>query len=175
MTPVPSGSRTDPLAPLVATLLERANREATEVLASADSDAAATLADARAEAQALLAEARAKGEADAADVLAGERARAEREARAVLLAAQRAAHEHAREAARQAVNDLRDDPVYPQLITALRERAEHELGPGATILDLPKGGIEALLGDRRLEFALDGLADDLLDSLGADLAELWAP
>ena len=110
----------DPLAPLVTALIERAKRDAADMLAEADSDAADVLAGARAEADALLADARAKGESDAADVLATERARAEREARAILLAAQEEAHEHVRRAARDAVSDLRDDPVHPQLLAALR-------------------------------------------------------
>ena len=168
-------SQTDALAPLVTALIERAKREAADMLAEADSDAADVLAGARAKADALLAEARVKGESDAADVLATERARAEREARAVLLAAQEEAHEHVRRAARDAVSALRDDPVHPQLLAALRQRATEELGQGTTITELPRGGLQASLGDKHLEFALDGLADDLLDRIGGDLAELWAP
>ncbi len=166
---------TDPLAPLIATLIERAEREAAEVLAQADADAAATVARDRAEAESIRAEARAKGATDAANVLSAERARAEREARALLLAAQQEAHESARRAARDAVCGLKDDPGYPALVAALRARAEAQLGPGARIVELPRGGIAAHADDRRLEFGLDALADDLIDDLGADIAELWAP
>ncbi len=169
--PAPS----DPLAPLITTLIERAEREAAEVLAQADAEAAATVAHARAEADSIRAEAQAKGAADAANVLSAERARAEREARALLLAAQQEAHESARRAARDAVCSLRDDPGYPELVAALRSRAEAQLGPGARIVELPRGGIAAHADDRRLEFGLEALADDLIDDLGADIAELWAP
>ncbi len=175
MSPDHVDAPVDPLAPLVTALIERAKRDAAEVLAAADSDAGATLAGARAEADAVLADARATGASDAAEVLATERGRAQREARAVLLAAQEEAHEHVRQAARDAVSALRDDPVHPRLLTALRERATRELGPGTSIVELPRGGLLASLGDRRVEFSLDGLADDLLDSIGGDLAELWDP
>ena len=175
MSPGHLESPADPLAPLVSALIERATREAAEVLAKADADAADVIAGARAEADALLADARARGESDAANVLATERARAEREARAVLLAAQEEAHEHVRQAARDAVSGLRDDPVHPRLLAALRERATQELGPGTTSVELPRGGLRASLGDKRVEFSLGGLADDLLDRVGGDLAELWDP
>jgi vacuolar-type H+-ATPase subunit E/Vma4 len=165
----------DHLDPLVAALRERAAADAAALLADADADADATLSQARAEADELLAEARAKGDADARAVLAAERARAEREARAVLLAAQRAAHDDLRRAAREAVCGLRGDPAYPALVAALRERALAELGPDATVTELPRGGVAARSGSRRVEFSLGGLADDLVDRLGADVEELWAP
>lgn len=165
----------DPLAPLIATLIERAERESDGVLAQADAEAAATVARDRAEANSIRAEARDKGAADAANVLSAERARAEREARALLLAAQQQAHESAREAARDAVCSLRDDPEYPGLVAVLRARAKAQLGPGARVVELPQGGIAASGGGRRLEFGLDALADDLMDELGGDLAGLWTP
>lgn len=175
MTPRPGGSPDDALAPLTAALLDRAQRQAAELLADADRDAEAAVARARTQAEDQIAAARAKGEADAADVLAAERARAEREARAMVLAAQQAAHQRVRQAAREAISGLRDDAAYPQLLAALRDRARHELGPGAAIVELPSGGIRASSGDRRVEFALDGLADDLLDAVGSDITELWEP
>ncbi len=52
------------------------------------------------------------------------------------------------------------------LVDALRDRARRELGPGATTAELPGGGIEARAGGRRVEYSLDGLADDLLERVG---------
>jgi vacuolar-type H+-ATPase subunit E/Vma4 len=164
-----------PLEPLANALRERANRDAAEGLAQAEEQAAAILAEARARADEVLEQARAAGERDAAALLAGERARAEREARAVLLAAQQDAYLAARAAVRAAVRGLRDDPAYPALLDALRDRARQELGPGASIAELPGGGIEARCGSRRVEYGLDGLADDLLERVGGDLSELWEP
>ncbi len=174
MTPDPAGQTAKHMAPLVAALRDRAAHEAAEVLAAADADVEDIIDRARTEADGLLAQARAKGEADAAQVLAAQRARAHREARTVTLAAQQSAGQEARQAARDAVSALREDPRYPQLLAALRARVEHELGSGATIVELPRGGIRATLGDQHLEFSLDGLADDLLDR-GSDLSELWSP
>ncbi len=174
MTQNLTGQPVEHLAPLLAALRERADRDAADLLAAADAEAEATVAHARAEADALLADARDRGEADAADLLAAEQARAQRDARAVVLRAQEEVYEQARDAARDAVSALREDPGYPKLLATLRARVERELGPQATVVELPRGGIEATLDDRRLEFALDGLADDLLDRSGGDLAELWA-
>lgn len=165
----------DPLAPLVAALHDRATREAADLLAEADTDAQASIDGARAEARRLLAEARAKGAADAAEVLTAEQTRAERDARAVVLGAQTRAYEHARQAARAAVGRLREDPMYADLLAALRARATERLGADVHIAHLPEGGIEATTNDRRLVYALDALADDLLDDMGPDLQELWTP
>lgn len=165
----------DPLAPLVDTLRERAERDAATMLAEADAEAAATLAEARAQADELLGRARAAGRRDAEELLAAERARAEREARTVLLTAQRESYDAARAAVRCAVRALRDDTAYPVLLEVLRARAEQELGPGTTTAELAGGGIEARSGSRRVEYSLEGLADDLLERVGGDLTELWAP
>jgi vacuolar-type H+-ATPase subunit E/Vma4 len=163
-----------PLDPLVAALVDRAGRDAAEVLATAGAEAQEVLRGARAEADALLAEARSQGAADAAVLLAAERSRAERTARGIVLAAQQAAHESARQAARVAVSQLRHDPAYPALVDALRARAHRELGPDVQVSEPAGGGLVAEAGGRRLEFVLADLADDLLESLDRDRAELWA-
>lgn len=164
----------DPLSPLVDALRNGARQQAAALLAEADADAHRTLEAARAEADHLLAQARAEGTAEAAQALAAERTNAERRARAVVLAAQREAFEHARRAARSAVGQLRAEPDYAALLTALYQRAKRRLGPEATITELPGGGIEATRGERRLVFALEDLADDLFEDLGQDQLELWS-
>lgn len=164
---------TDALAPLTTALLDRARGAADEVLARADEDALAALGRARAQADALLAEARAKGAAEGAAVLDAQRAGAQRRARGVLLAAQRAAHDDLRAAARGAVRAVRDDPDYPAMIEALRARAMRDLGPGTSITELDAGGIVAESGQRRAEYSLDALADDLVDQVVA-IADPWS-
>lgn len=174
MTPLQGPDPSDPLAPLAAALLDRARHDADAMRADAGADASATLAEARAEADAILAEAREKGAADAAGVLAGERARAEREARGVLLVARCTAEERMRQAAHDAVSGLRKDPAYPRLVESLTSRAIHDLGPHTVITEHPRGGIEAQSPGRRLEYSLDGLADDVLDAFLGGGEGPWA-
>ena len=171
----PAQTRTDPLAPLREALLSRARADAAATLAEADADVAATLGGARQEADALLAEARATGRADAAVVLAGERARAARTARGVVLATQSAAYEGMRQRARDAVSGLRGDPSYAGLLEALRERVRRDLGPEATLDEHARGGIVGEAGGRRVEYTLDDLADDIVDRLGVELDGVWSP
>ncbi len=173
MTRPPAGEA-DSLAPLAAALRDRAHAAADEVLARADEDARESLDRAHQEAEALLGQARAKGAADGQAVLAAERAGAARRARAVLLAAQQAAHDDLRTAAREAVRALREDPDYPAMLEALRARALSDLGPGAVVTTLDRGGIVAESGPRRIEYSLEGLADDLVDEV-VDRAEPWSP
>ena len=175
MTTHPSTEIANPLAALQSALLHRARRDAEAAVAAADVEADRVLHTARAEADAMLADARAKGAADGAAALAGERSRAEREARSVLLAAQRTAHDQARRAARDAVAELRHDPVYPTLIDVLGGRARRELGPMAVVIELPGGGLIAEVDGRRIEYALTDLADDVMDRLADEVVGLWAP
>ena len=165
MTTSTTLARTEALAPLVSALLERARRDSREALARADDDALAIVAAARAEADALLADARAKGVADGVAVSAAERMRAEQDGRRMVLEALSAAREDLRGAAREAVSGLRHDPRYPEMIQALRTRAERELGPETTVTELEAGGIVAAAGPRRVAYSLDALADDLMDRM----------
>lgn len=165
----------DPLAVLASTLLSRAHADARTALDGADADADAIVSQARTSADGLLAEARAKGAADGAAIMAGERARAEREAREVLLRAERLARDEARRAARDAVSALRGDPLYPSLVDVLNSTVKRDLGPDVTVTGLARGGIVAEAPGRRIEYALDDLADDVMDRLGSDLDGLWSP
>lgn len=163
----------DPLAPLAAALRDRARAAAAELLAQADADAQTMLATAQQEAEALLTKARAKGAEDGTAVLAAQRAGAQRRAHGVLLAAQLAAQDNLRVAAREAVRALRDDPDYPRMLEALRTRARDDLGSDAAITEVQGGGIVAGSGHRRVEYSLQGLADDLVDQAIAH-AEPWS-
>jgi vacuolar-type H+-ATPase subunit E/Vma4 len=156
-------------------LLARARQDAATTVAAADESAQATLAQARAEAESLLAEARTRGEQEAGTVLAEQRAQASRQARAVVLAAQRRAFDDLRERARAAVGSLRDDADYPQVLDALRERVRRELGTDATIREHASGGAVGLDGERRLAYTFDDLADRIVDRLGGELEGLWSP
>ncbi len=163
----------DSLAPLAAALRDRARAAAAELLARADADAQGVLAAAQREADALLAEARAKGTADGAAVLAAQRAGAQRQAHGVLLAAQLAALDDLRGAAREAVSALRDDPQWPDMLEVLRARAREVLGADAEITELEGGGIVAESGHRRVEYSLTELAETLVDQAIAR-ADPWS-
>jgi hypothetical protein len=136
------------LEPVRRALLDRAAADAAGTRASADDQAEALLARARAEADRLVAEARAQGAADGAVTLAASRARTRRQARAVVLAAQRRAYEELRRQARQEARRLVAD------------------------LDLPSS---APGEGRRISWSPDALADEGVDALGAELEKLWAP
>ena len=175
MTIRASDLHVDPLAVVRGALLDNARRDAAATVADADAAAASVVAQARAEASALLVEARSRGEADGAVVLAAERSRSAREARGLVLAERRAAYDSLRQRARDLVSALREDPSYPDLLEALRQRVSQELGPDATMREHERGGIVGESAGRRVVYTLDDLADGIVDQLGDDLDELWAP
>ncbi len=169
-----AAERPEPLTPLVSALLARAHQQAEQLLALARSEADEVTARAQQQADALLAEARAKGVADGEAVVAGERARAERAARGLVLDAQRQAYDQARRAARDAVSDLRHDPDYPDLRETLRARATRDLGPDVRVAEDPRGGIVAASDGRRVDYSFDALADDIVDRLAAEVEGIWS-
>jgi vacuolar-type H+-ATPase subunit E/Vma4 len=162
------------LRPVGSALLARARADADQVLAAADAEAADLLARAQAEADGILAEARAQGEADAAGVLATERARARRQARAVVLAAQRDAFEGLRVQVLAEVPALRGDPSYAAWCGTLGDRVRAVLGADAVVTEHPDGGVVGEASGRRVAFTLEGLVDQALDALGADVEGLWS-
>jgi vacuolar-type H+-ATPase subunit E/Vma4 len=163
-----------PLAPLVSALLARARRDAEATVALAQAEADAAIASAQRQADALRTQARSKGHTDGEAVVASERSGAERRARGIVLAAQRQAHDQARRAARDAVSALRADPGYADVVESLRARAHRELGPEAQATELPRGGIVASAGSRRIDYSFDALADDILDRLGPEVEGIWS-
>lgn len=172
--PLPTQVR-ESLEPVRESLLARARADADAVLAQADADAEAVVSEARARGVSLVAEARAAGERDAAVLAARDRARAQREARASVLRARTRVYEELRRRSMAAVRALRNDPAYPCLLEALRDRARNRLGPDAVLHDHPDGGVIAEVPGRRLDETLDALTDDALDGLGGEARRLWDP
>jgi vacuolar-type H+-ATPase subunit E/Vma4 len=164
-----TGVRKQALEPLTATLLARARADADGERTTARQEGQRAVEAARDQADAVLAQARALGEADAAAMLAAERARARSAARGEVLAAQRAAFDELRDQARTAVAGLLADPVSRgRLAASMRTR----LGDGATVRDHPAGGVVAESPDgRRIDACLDALLDAALAEL--DLEQLW--
>ena len=154
--------------------MARARAEAERVVAEADADADATRAAAQREADAIRGAARADGESDAAAVLAAERARVRRQARAVVLAAQREAYDELRSQVVQALSAIRDDPGYRPWRDRLAEHARTVLGTDAVVSEPPEGGVLAETNGRRALYTLVGLADHVIDMMGADVEGLWS-
>ena len=145
------------------------------MVAEADADADATLAAAQREADVIRCAARAEGESDAAAVLAAERARVRRQARAVVLAAQREAYDELRSQVVLALSAVRDDPGYGPWRDRLVEHVRRVLGTDAVVSEPAEGGVLAEANGRRALYTLVGLADRVIDSMGADIEGLWSP
>lgn len=163
----------DPLLPVREALLARARADAERLLADVDAEGAAIIARAQAEADAIRAEARAEGEADAAAVLVAERARVRRQARAVVLAAQRQSYEGMRARAVEQVATLRGDPGYGRWCDGLRDEVRAALGPEAVVSEHPEGGVLGESSGRRVAYTLVALAERAVDALGTDVEGLW--
>jgi vacuolar-type H+-ATPase subunit E/Vma4 len=158
------------LQPLWTALLERAQQEADDIRTRAQQDGQRLLASARDGAAQSVARAQAQGRADAGALLAVERARRRRQARAIVLGAQRAAYDELRQQARLRIRGLLDDPARrAQLASRLRD----ELGAKATIQDHPGGGLVASTPDgRSADAGVDTMVDGAIADL--DLGQLWA-
>ncbi len=159
------------LAPVQEALLEAARADAERVRLDAERDAARVEAEAARRAAELREESRRRGGADGAERLARARAVARREARALVLRAQRAAYDGLRAAATAAVaEDLHDD----RDLDRLRAAVVGALGPGATVAPAPAGGLSATTPDgRRVDASAERLVDIALADL--DVEGLWAP
>ena len=180
-TPVSAGPTARPdrveaeLEPVRAALLAAARADAAAVLVAADEDEAATMAAARAQVADLVGAARREGAADAAAMLAADRARGRREARRIELSARQEVLDQLRSRARAAVTALRDDPGYGRLRDRLAARARELAGPDAVISEPPDGGVVAVSAGRRWDLSLPVLAERAVDALGPEVERLWTP
>lgn len=158
------------LEPLREVLVRRAEAAADRLRAAAEGEARAATDAAQQQAAALLAHARADGEADAALRQAEDRARARREARGIVLAAQRAVYDELCSRARTQVRELLADPDRQRRLVAL---VRTRLGQDAQVLPHPSGGVVGELPDgRRVDASVDALVERALAGLDLDL--LWA-
>jgi vacuolar-type H+-ATPase subunit E/Vma4 len=161
------------LAPVREWLLDDARREAEQLVADARADAAERLAQAREEARAMVAQAREAGAAHAEEAVALDVARARREARGVLLAAEESLRQRVRDGVHAGADALRQDPGYPDLLAGLATSAREVLGASALVHEAPGGGVIAQLGWRRVDLSLPALADRALRSVEGEVASLW--
>lgn len=160
------------LAPLRSALLARARAEAGQEVAEAERQADSLLTQARATAQAILDTAASLGRSDAETVIAAKRNQARRAARLRELAAQREVYDELHRRVAAAVARLADEPT-------LRDRLLAEiravLGPDATVLDVPGGGVVGHVPGRRVDLSLRAVAERAVEELGGEVRELWAP
>lgn len=155
-------------------LLAEARADAAEQVAAADTAGRDAVDAAQAEADRLLAQARADGEAEARAAVAGELARARRQAREVVLAARRAAYEHVGAEARRQATELGEAPGGASLVEGLAALARAQLGDGAVVdADGEVGGVVARAGTRSVDYRLAAVAERCLDALGPEVEELW--
>lgn len=163
------------LDPLREALLAEARTDADRLVGQAEQRAATRVTRAEEEKAALVRRARAEGEAAAELEAASELTQARRRARTLVLEAQRTAYEDARREAHAAVQRLRSEPQYQELIERLAARVREELGPDAELeLDPPEGGVVGRLGNRRVDHTLPAIVERCVAERGDDLERLWA-
>jgi len=161
------------LAPTREAMLSRARQRADEIIAEAHRRAAETVARARQQANDEIAQAQRDGQAQADSLAAAERGKARRDARSIVLTAQREACDELRDRVREAVCGLASDPGYEQLRKKLAGVAAQLAGPGAVVTDDPAGGVIARAPGIVVDCSLPRLADAAAETV--DLACLWAP
>lgn len=165
----------DPLAPVREALLADARGDADRLLDEADADVEAVCRRTAAECDRIRREARARGEKDAEELVVAERARARRQARAVVLRARGQAYDDLRHRVHEAALALRDATDYPELRERLAGQARALVGDSARVSESADGGVVAEDGGRRAVLSLTALAERVLERMGPDLEGLWAP
>ncbi|HTX85843.1 MAG TPA: V-type ATP synthase subunit E family protein [Streptosporangiaceae bacterium] len=172
MTSSPS---TAALEPVRQRLRRDAEDEAARLRAAAHAQADAIVAEAQRDAKATLAAVAAQAAATADPLTSAELRRARGAARSAVLTAQRAACDELRSRVRAGVGALRTQPGYEQLLHRITVLAEQAAGPDAEVTPAPSGGVIARRPGLVIDCSLDRLADLAVTSLGAEVAELWAP
>ena len=163
------------LAPVRAYLLRGVEVEASRLLAEAHAQADSILRQARHDAAETVDRARARGEADAVAASAAERSRGRDQARSIMLGAQREAYQDLRAQVLTAVDGLRTESGYQELLSRLTTLATRAAGPGAAITVQPEGGVLARSDGIVVDCTLPRLADRAVDELGDQVRELWTP
>lgn len=162
------------LEPVRAAMLREARAQAAAIIGQARQDAAKLVGQARRDASDTVAQGRADGRAQAAPLAAEQVSRGRREARARLLRAQRDSLDQLRRQVQEAVAALPGEPGYDRLLARLTSAARRAAGPGAAVSPHPAGGVVATAPGVVVDCSLPRLADQAVDALGADVAQLWA-
>ena len=161
------------LAPVRRALLDDASAEADALLARARSDADSTIGAARRETQVAVEQARERATAARAATTDMARREAQRQAHRRVLRARSEVWRELVDRVIAAVDELRDDPRYPELVAHLTALARDQLGPDATIDEHPDGGIVARAGTRRVDYGLPALARRALIAIAGEEDGPW--
>lgn len=149
--------------------------EADRLLAEADASVASELEVARRTAEAVLSQARSDGAAEAEREMELARARGQRSARGIVLAARREAYQGLCERARATAFELRATPGYGALLDRVERLVRQQLGDDTRIerdpVDL--GGVLAEAHGRRVDYSLAALVDRSVRGLGEEVEQLW--
>jgi vacuolar-type H+-ATPase subunit E/Vma4 len=157
------------LEPLKAELLRRADAAAAERLERAAAEDTATIAEAEEEAAQILEQARQEGISEAAVLVAAQRARSRRQARAVILRGRAEVLEDLRQRSMAAVARLGTEPGYPELRSRLIDYVRARLGEEAVISDAPNGGVIGTVPGRRLDCSFATLVEQSFAERAAHL------
>ena len=162
------------LEPVRRSLREVAQAQVAQIRDEAEKQARIVLAESRKEADHVRQAAAAEGEATARSDAALRSARVRRQAHEKILTQQESLRLDMVRQVREAAQTLRTSPQYPQLIDRLTERSHTILGPDATVVESPDGGVIAEKDSRRLDLSLPVLASRMLESRMPEVRALWA-
>lgn len=163
----------DALTPLRAYLATTAQNDADAAHRAAQTQADTLLEQAESERDRILAEAIDEGKRTARAAADLRSARVRRQANEVVLSQREAIRQRLRTTVEKAASALRNEPRYSVLRTQLVARGHALLGPVATIVEMPEGGILVETRSRRLDLSLPTLATGALDEMAEEVSSLW--
>jgi colicin import membrane protein len=164
------------LRPVEEALVERARREAAQMVDAGETDARRAVNEARAEADRVLAQARAEGEAAAARAASADRLVARAEARALILGARSRAFESLRSGAIRELEESGETPQVRSLTDRMAALARGLVGEQAVVRRSGPSGLDVIAeaNGRRAVVRLEALVDHELRAMGDDVEGLWA-
>lgn len=164
----------DALAPVRERLLADARREAEQVLTAAREQARTRLDQARGAADVTVEQGRRAGAELAAEAVTRELARARREARGAVLAAQEETRVRVRSAAQAAATAWSTGPDAARVRRALVAEIHAVLGADAVVHGTADGGVTATAGSHRVDLSLTTVVDQVLDERAQEVSRLWS-
>jgi membrane protein involved in colicin uptake len=157
------------LEPVRAHRLRRAHEQAAQTVAGARAESSRLRLAAETEAESLIRGAQQDGEASADADTGREWTAARRQAREIVLAAQKAAYDDLLAAATAAVMA---DTRYPRLVQRITDDARRRLGPGAEV-SAGGAGVVASRRQRHVTWSVADAVKQAVDSGQVDIEELW--
>ena len=156
-------------------LLAEARASAERIVAEAEAEAGARIEAARRAAEDIVTRAREQGEAEGRLVARREAAQRTALSRREVLSVQGALHEELRHRVLVAVQAIRHESDYPDLLARLAAAARRDLGDDADVeIDPPDGGgVRAHAGTRLVDYTLPALAARCVEALGPAVRGLW--